>query len=564
MDIKLPVTYQQSHIHDFIDRLFRILESDHETPLDILHITMTLFHKYLAISQKKDQSIYEFGSACFGLCDLLIINDDHIDYELIFHLKIHNQDPEKNKKKKIFTNILQTRINDVLIATNFDIINNNAYLMYQQFNKPFENDYLNKMIEYIIGCSLYDSELVNMDLIIFVHSVVYLAYLWADNIVKYNSNITYLDNENYSQNYRDDITTYLNEITICVDKLIFIIKYVNETNRTINMIHKYGLITVNIDFLPATNFKRHLTIFPSRYIINNQYLETYDYDIKEKIGKGNYGDVYLGNTSLFKKENVAIKKQLYDVFALSEINILNHLKHPNIVSIMHVFFDQDEKSIMFTMEYYDYDLAKMIKSNLLTDNMVKIYSEQLIRAISHCHSCGIIHQDIKPQNIMISLDRTQIKLIDFGISRAYSFNTVNFDRAICSLPYRPPEILLGQQTYSNKIDMWSIGCVIVEMYTKHVLFNIKNDNMSEQIKEEKMLEQIKEEKMLEKIFSYIGTPTHMSWPDVMRLPKWKQFSDHKKSQIVDLDDTNMKNLINNLLIAYPNDRISANAALEYF
>jgi len=79
-----------------------------------------------------------------------------------------------------------------------------------------------------------------------------------------------------------------------------------------------------------------------------------------------------------------------------------------------------------------------------------------------------------------------------------------------------------------------------------------------------MLEQIKEEKMLEKIFSYIGTPTHMSWPDVTQLPKWKQFSDQKKSQIVDLDDTNMKNLINNLLIAYPNDRISANAALEYF
>ena len=117
MDIKPSVIRQQSNIHDFIDRLFKILESDHEKPFDLLHITMSLFHKYMAISQKKDTSIYEFGTACFALSDLLICNDDGIDYDLIFYLKIHNKDPEKNIKQKVLIKIIQSKINDVLIAS---------------------------------------------------------------------------------------------------------------------------------------------------------------------------------------------------------------------------------------------------------------------------------------------------------------------------------------------------------------------------------------------------------------------------------------------------------------
>ena len=155
-------------------------------------------------------------------------------------------------------------------------------------------------------------------------------------------------------------------------------------------------------------------------------------------------------------------------------------------------------------------------SPLLT--LPSIYSliDDTVRAVEHCHECGIIHGDIKPGNLLITACG-KIQLCDFGIAKPYHTRDINdtddgdddddddTDRALCTLYYRPPEILLGGRSKKPSVDMWSVGCVLGELLlasagiTSPALFPGRN-----------VLDQ------LSLIYHTIGTPTQETWPNVER------------------------------------------------
>ncbi len=145
---------------------------------------------------------------------------------------------------------------------------------------------------------------------------------------------------------------------------------------------------------------------------------------------------------------------------LSEISILNELKHPNIIKLYDVVLEK-RKSILI-LELADRDLSYDIQQK----NYNVLFMFQLCRAVAYCHEHHIIHGDIKPQNILIKNE--QIKLADFGLSQKIIINTLKTFN-IVSLWYRAPE-LLKKQGYSYSIDVWSIGCVWSEYLTGQVLF----------------------------------------------------------------------------------------------
>jgi len=94
-------------------------------------------------------------------------------------------------------------------------------------------------------------------------------------------------------------------------------------------------------------------------------------------------------------------------------------------------------------------------------------TRQCLIALRFVHGLGLVHCDIKPENILLSsYSRALVKVIDFGSS---SFVTDRQSSYIQSRSYRGPEVILGLP-YSGKIDMWSLGCVIAEMYTNEVTF----------------------------------------------------------------------------------------------
>lgn len=79
----------------------------------------------------------------------------------------------------------------------------------------------------------------------------------------------------------------------------------------------------------------------------------------------------------------------------------------------------------------------------------------------------IIHRDLKPSNLLIS-SQGQLKIADFGLAKTYDFE-MRLTSVVVTLWYRAPEVLLSQ-SYNSKVDVWSAGCIIAEMYAKRALF----------------------------------------------------------------------------------------------
>ena len=181
--------------------------------------------------------------------------------------------------------------------------------------------------------------------------------------------------------------------------------------------------------------------------------------------------------------------------AQSEIEILSLIAHKdeadefNIVSIIDHFMHRNHQCLVFEMLSKNlYDLLKntgeifcilfqtpALSHNFLLDfkgvslNLIRKFSKQLLKSLEFLsrRDVDIIHCDIKPENILLRHPRrSAIKIIDFGSS---CFSSKKMYSYIQSRFYRSPEVLLGLP-YNHKIDVWSLGCVLVEMHTGEPLF----------------------------------------------------------------------------------------------
>jgi serine/threonine protein kinase len=201
----------------------------------------------------------------------------------------------------------------------------------------------------------------------------------------------------------------------------------------------------------------------------------------KKLGQGGFGSVYLYKNKITKQE-VAIKfidlnriMSPEDVNRLfSEISILRGLHHKNIVDLLDVF-DIESKSC-FVMEYCSGgELKNYIQEKApLPEEEVYRISLQIVEAIRYCHNSGIVHRDLKLENILFAKpSKKVVKIVDFGISGNFSLsNSMNADRSDAgSLHYIAPEILNRSNNRANPaLDVWSLGCIFYAMLTKSLPF----------------------------------------------------------------------------------------------
>ncbi|EIE27798.1 kinase-like protein [Coccomyxa subellipsoidea C-169] len=104
---------------------------------------------------------------------------------------------------------------------------------------------------------------------------------------------------------------------------------------------------------------------------------------------------------------------------------------------------------------------------------VRAYAAQMLTALYHLRNCGVLHADIKPDNILVSASRTMVKLCDFGSAMFTGDNETT--PYLVSRFYRSPEVILGLK-YDHPMDMWSVGCVIYELFTGKILFPGRSNN----------------------------------------------------------------------------------------
>lgn len=195
------------------------------------------------------------------------------------------------------------------------------------------------------------------------------------------------------------------------------------------------------------------------------------YEITELIGIGGMADVYKANDIL--EDRVVAVKILKNEFAdnedfvrrfRNESKAIAVLSHPNIVKIFDVGFTDRIQFIV--MEYIDGITLKefMEQQGVLKWKDSVHFIIQILRALQHAHDRGIVHRDIKPQNIMLFPDGT-IKVMDFGIARfAREEGKTISDKAIGSVHYISPEQARGDVT-DEKSDIYSVGIMMYEMLT---------------------------------------------------------------------------------------------------
>ncbi|OHT01092.1 CMGC family protein kinase [Tritrichomonas foetus] len=199
------------------------------------------------------------------------------------------------------------------------------------------------------------------------------------------------------------------------------------------------------------------------------------YEKLERIGAGTYGVVYKAQNTQ-NKEIVAMKRIKFETreegfptFVIREIALLKELKHPCIIRLYDVAHSQHRLTLIF--EFCDYDLTRYMHTlnDVLPVNQIVRFSHQLLSALSYIHSNGIIHRDVKPQNLLI-YRKKYLKLADFGLARSTFIPIGQMSTEVITQWYRPPEILLDIHNYGFPVDIWSAGCVIVEMLVGQPLF----------------------------------------------------------------------------------------------
>jgi mitogen-activated protein kinase kinase kinase len=198
------------------------------------------------------------------------------------------------------------------------------------------------------------------------------------------------------------------------------------------------------------------------------------------IGKGTFGRVYLGinadtgdvlavkqvevNAKVAGQDKDRIKEM---VAAMDqEIDTMQHLEHPNIVQYLGC--ERGEFSISIYLEYISGGSigSCLRKHGKFEESVVKSLTRQTLEGLAYLHDQGILHRDLKADNILLDLDGT-CKISDFGISKKtdniYGNDASNSMQG--SIFWMAPEVVQSQgQGYSAKVDIWSLGCVVLEMF----------------------------------------------------------------------------------------------------
>lgn len=235
-----------------------------------------------------------------------------------------------------------------------------------------------------------------------------------------------------------------------------------------------------------------------------QNTDSTDIDVIRKIGAGAYARVYeisVDGETLALKRNLAEKRENFTSSStIIEMDMLSRSHgEPNVAELDMIaqskqlqgllspirnrkFRDDD---YMLFLKYANRDLAAIIKDKkvALDTDEIRVILYQILLGVEGLHHIGIIHRDLKPANILVIDDNntTTVRICDFSISKQKCNQEPNTPR-MCTETTRAPEIWV-KAPYDNKVDIWSVGCILFEMLKRKPFLTASYNNIADNVKE---------------------------------------------------------------------------------
>lgn len=228
---------------------------------------------------------------------------------------------------------------------------------------------------------------------------------------------------------------------------------------------------------------------------------------------------------------------------------------------------EQKDKVFLVLEFVDSDLENVIGSHLEEEQRadrrelpvahVKTYLKMLLQGVEELHDRGILHRDLKPNNLLISTASGVAKITDFGMATFIDAQDGGKGQAeetkrslqVVTRAYRDPQLFFGDEQYGLEVDIWSVGCIFAEMLLRRVFCDGASD-----------IDQ------LSKIFTALGSPTENGWDGASKLPFYLKFKNTNPTPLAEqfpmLTPAGV-DLLGKLLTLDPKKRISASGALRH-
>ena len=243
--------------------------------------------------------------------------------------------------------------------------------------------------------------------------------------------------------------------------------------------------------------RHHLSFSKKNFILQGKGNFMTNYTKIQELGRGAYAKVYrvqnIKTKEVFACKELA-KSKINDIEKFkNEINVMSKCDHPNIIKLYEIY--EDPRYIELIMEQclggslFDRLLKKMEdEDETFSEKEASIILKQIVTAISYCHNQGIVHRDLKMENVLFVTNQknSQIKIIDFGLSQCVekkklvqvltgkNFGNITMKAPVGTPHYISPEVLNGK--YNQKCDIWSAGVILFTMLGGYFPFDGETDN----------------------------------------------------------------------------------------